>query len=139
MKKWDDLNKLIDKDAEKEMHKELLEYFYLMKQKPNFDKTEGAKSIFERKEYIILQVKKGYVVYNRNKPFENGHSHLRSFRTAKTIIDNCIKKKMPKTSNIYLLSSHVRISNDDKFIRMIEELVEAKRDKDKMKYINNRL
>ena len=43
---------------------------------------------------------------------------------AKTIIDNCIKKKTPKTSNLYLLTSHIRISTDEKYIKRIEELIE---------------
>ena len=34
---------------------------------------------------------------------------------SKTIINNCINKKTPKTNNLYLLESHIRISNDDKY------------------------
>ncbi|MDU4860751.1 MAG: hypothetical protein E6356_17770 [Terrisporobacter othiniensis] len=51
MKKWDDLNKLIDKDTEKEMDKELLEYFYIMKQKPNFDKSEEKVKRKNKKKF----------------------------------------------------------------------------------------
>lgn len=32
-----------------------------------FNKTAGAEKIYERREYIILRVKKGYVVYNTKK------------------------------------------------------------------------
>ena len=53
-------------------------------------KTAGAEKIYERKEYIILRVKRGYIVYNTRKNFENGHTHLQSFEMSKTIIDNSI-------------------------------------------------
>ena len=92
--------------------------------------------MYERKEYIILAVKKGYVVYNTEKPFAIGHSHIYGFNTAKTVIDNCIKKKMPKTRNLYLLSSHARVSNDEKYIRLVKELIEIRKSKDINKYRN---
>ena len=31
------------------------------------NKTAGAEKVYERKEYIILKVKKGYIVYNTKK------------------------------------------------------------------------
>ena len=137
VKVWKDLNKLIDEEAN--MPKELWSYQEMMQTIPNFDKTDGAKRVYSRKEYIILAVKKGYIVYNRNKPFEQGHSHLRSFNMSKTIIENCIMKKTPKTNNLYLLESHVRVSDDTKYIKLVEELIEAKRDKDKLKYRNKNI
>ena len=137
MKKWHGIEKIIDKVTE--IPEDLYKYDDLMKEVPNFDKNDGAKKVFERKEYIILAVKKGYVVYNRNKDFDEGHSHIYGFDVAKTVIDNCIRKKMPKTRNLYLLSSHIRISTDDKYINMIEELIEVKESKDKLKYRNKNI
>ncbi|WMT80648.1 hypothetical protein [Terrisporobacter mayombei] len=135
-KKWIDGNKIAEVT---EMPEDLYRYDDLMKSVPNFDKTDGAKKVYSRKEYIILQVKKGYVVYNTTRPFEKSHTHLRSFSMAKTIIDNCIIKKAPKTNNLYLLESHVRVSDDTKYIKLVEELIEAKRDKDKLKYRNKNI
>lgn len=86
-----------------------------------------------------MAVKKGYIIYNTLKPFEKSHTHLRSFSMSKTIIDNCIMKKTPKTNNLYLLESHIRISNDSKYIKLIEELIEVKRDKNKLKYRNKNI
>ena len=108
----------------------------IMQEVPNFDKSEGAKKVFERKEYIILQVKKGYIIYNQNKSFDKGHTHIRSYNIAKTIIDNCIKGKRPKTKNTYLLESHIRISNNEKYINLLKELKENNKTKDK--YINKK-
>lgn len=122
-----------------EVPEELKDLASLMKSVPNFDKTDGAKKVYSRKEYIILAVKKGYLVYNTLKPFEKSHTHLRSFNMSKTIIENCIMKKTPKTNNLYLLESHIRVSDDDKYKQMIEELIEAKKSKDKLKYRNKNI
>lgn len=136
MKRWIDADKIAKVT---DIPEDLYKYDDLMKEVPNFDKTDGAKRVYSRKEYIILAVKKGYVVYNTTMPFEKSHTHLRSFSMAKTIIDNCIMKKTPKTNNLYLLESHIRISNDAKYINMIEELIEVKESKDKLKYRNKNI
>ena len=102
------------------------------------NKSIGAEKIYERKEYIILKVKRGYIVYNTKKSFENGHTHLQSFEMSKTMIDNIIKKKRPKTKNIYLIESHIRVTNDSNYKKVLEELVEAKKDKSKDKKYHNK-
>lgn len=134
VKRWKEIDEVIKPTIE--VPKELWKLEEQMKEIPNFDKTDGAKKVYERKEYIILAVKKGYVVYNTEKPFIKGHSHIYGFNVAKTVIDNCIRKKMPKTRNLYLLSSHTRVSNDEKYIRLVEGLIEARKNKDINKYIN---
>lgn len=103
-----------------------------------FNKTSGAEKIYERKEYIILKVKRGYIVYNTKKEFEYGHTHLQSFEMSKTIIDNSIRKKRPKTNNIYLIESHIRVTNDSKYKQVLEELIEAKKNKTKDNKYHNR-
>ena len=108
----------------------------IMQEVPNFDKSEGAKKIYQKREYIILKMKKGFIVYNTKKVFSEGHSHLNSFNMAKVVIDNCIKKRKPRTDSLYLLDSHVRVSNDDKYKIFIEELINAKKGNKKLKYRN---
>lgn len=103
-----------------------------------YNKTAGAEKIYEKNEFIILRVKKGYIVYNTKKNFENGHTHLQSFEMSKTIIDNSIKKKRPKTNNIYLIESHIRLTNDSKYKQVLEELIEAKKSKTKGNKYHNR-
>ncbi|UEL49861.1 hypothetical protein JW646_18415 [Terrisporobacter hibernicus] len=122
-----------------EVPEELKDLASLMKSVPNFNKVDGAKKVYSRKEYIILAVKNGYIVYNTLKPFEKSHTHIRSFNMSKTIIENCINKRTPKTNNLYLLESHIRISTDKKYIKLVEELIEAKKSKDKLKYRNKNI
>ena len=51
--------------------------------------------IYERKEFMIFQVREGYIVYNAKKSFQEGHTHLKHFEAAKTAIDLVIRKKIP--------------------------------------------
>ena len=105
---------------------------------PKSNKTAGAEKIYEREGYIILRVKRGYIVYNTKKNFKNGHTHIQSFDMAKTIIDNNIRKKRPKTNSIYLIESHIRVTNDSKYKKMLEELLASKEDRPKDNKYHNR-
>lgn len=98
------------------LDEELYSYEILMKQKPNFDKSPGAKKIYQRKEYIILKASDGYIAYNTKKKFEKGHSHIRSFQKAKSIIDLCVRKKLPNRSTKWEIESLIRVSNDNEYI-----------------------
>ena len=131
VKKWIDAGE-IKSDLE-ENYKSLDK---LMRGIPNFDKREGAHKIYEKEGYIILKMKKGFIAYNTKKEFNEGHTHLHTFNMAKTIIDNCIRKKKPKNDSLYLLNSHIRLSNDIKYKMFIEEIITAKKGKNKVKYIN---
>lgn len=103
-------------------------------------KYDNSHKVYEKEEFIILKVhsgkKIGYIAYNTNKEWENGHTHLDSFDMAKTIISNVMKHKKPKTSNMYLIKSHIRLSNDPEYIKFIEELIEVKKSKNKQVYRN---
>lgn len=103
-------------------------------------KYDNSHKVYEKEEFIILKVhsgkKIGYIAYNTNKEWKDGHTHLDSFDMAKTIISNVMKQKKPKTSNMYLIKSHIRLSNDPEYIKFIEELIETKKSKSKQVYRN---
>ena len=134
MKKWVDPNKLIGEYEE--LDEELKRFQSLMEEKPNWDKSDTGHKIYQRKQYSIYKVRNGHIIHNTNLPFEEGHAHVHSFVMAKTIIDNCIRKKQPTTTNLYLLKSHARITDDPKYKKLIEELIEAKKSKGKKNYRN---
>ena len=106
------------------------------------EKYDNSQKVYEKQNYIILKVKSGkkigYIAYNTRKEWEEGHTHLESFNMAKTIIDNVIKHKKPKTKNLYLLQSHIRLTDDPSYVRFINELVDAKKNKRKTSYRNER-
>ena len=62
VKRWKEVDEVIKPTIE--VPKKLWQLEEQMREIPNFNKTEGAKKVYEKKEYIILAVKKGYVVYN---------------------------------------------------------------------------
>ena len=106
------------------------------------EKYKKKKKVYEKQNYIILKVKSGkkigYIAYNTRKEWEEGHTHLESFNMAKTIIDNVIKHKKPKTKNLYLLQSHIRLTDDPSYVKFINQLVDAKKNKRKTSYRNER-
>lgn len=94
--------------------------------------------IYEKKEFIVFQVKKGYVVYNTRKSFEEGHTHLKHFEAAKTAIDLAINKKIPRSKYGYYLTSLIRISDDGYYIDKLSELLYVREQKGKKeKYCNS--
>ena len=95
--------------------------------------------IYERKEFMIFKVKNGYIVYNAKKSFQDGHTHLKHFEAAKTAIDLVIRKKIPRSTHSYYLTSLIRISEDDSYINKIKELINSREQKGKKdKYYNSR-
>ena len=106
------------------------------------EKYDNSQKVYEKQNYIILKVKSGkkigYIAYNTRKEWEEGHTHLESFNMAKTIIDNVIKHKKPKAKNLYLLQSHIRLTDDPSYVKFINELVDAKKNKRKNSYRNER-
>lgn len=94
--------------------------------------------IYEKKEFIIFQVKEGYIAYNTKKVFQEGHTHLKNFEAAKTAIDLVINKKIPKSTAGYYLTSLIRLSEDELYIEKINELIKTRESKGKKdKYINS--
>lgn len=141
MKKYKQIDEII---GVSEVPKKLWEAENLMKEIPNWNKSNNteSKKIYEYKEFVILKVKHdkkiGFIVYNTNKEWENGHTHLNSRTISEIVIKNVAQKRKPKTNNLYVLRSHARVSNDEKYIKFIEELIETKKNKEKKKYINKK-
>lgn len=118
-----DIDKVIK--ATIEVDKKLWEFEQLMREKPNWDKSEGAKRIFQRKEYSIYKVKQGYIVHNTNKEFRTGHTHVRSFNKAKSIVDLCIRKKLPNTPRRWEIESLIRVTNNNTYRNKLRDLLEV--------------
>lgn len=118
---WKDIDIVFEEEGECKSN-----FKKLMEEKPNFDKRVDNNMIYSKKEYIVKKVCNDFLIININKDFRHGHTHVKSFKMAKTIIDNCIRKRVPKTSNLYLLDSHVRLSNDVKYKTFIKDIIKSK-------------
>ncbi len=95
--------------------------------------------IYEKKEFIVFPMKNGYIAYNLNKNFKEGHTHLKHFDAAKMAIDLVLNKKIPKSTNFYYLQSLIRLAQDEEYIHEIENLIETRKRKGKKsKYYNQK-
>ena len=124
VKRWKEVDEVIKPTIE--IPKELWQLEEQMREIPNFNKTEGAKKIFQRKEYSIYKAKDGYIIHNTNLPFKGHHTHIRSFHKAKSLVDLCIRKKLPDTPRAWEIQSLLRISNNqtykNKLLMLLQEL-----------------
>lgn len=94
--------------------------------------------IYQKKEYVIFKACNGYVVYNQNKEFQEGHTHFKSFNKAKSCIDLALRFKVPSSESIRFLNSLCRISMDRDYISKLEELINTKKQKGKKQNYYNR-
>lgn len=93
--------------------------------------------VYRKQHFIILDHADGFIVYNTCKVWEEGHTHLRSFKAAKTAINLVLKKKMPRSRGSYYLTSLQRISQDEDYISRIEGVKQSRKQKGKkMSYYN---
>ncbi len=82
--------------------------------------------VYSKAEYIIIKVSNCFIIINRKKGFASGHSHIKSFSTAKYLIDLAIHKSIPNHLSQYLLISLSRISEDREYQAKIEALLKNK-------------
>lgn len=92
--------------------------------------------VYEKENYCILMIKGRYIVYNTLKPFKDGHTHLRSYRMAKGIIDYCIEKRIPNVTNNYLLVSAIRVTEDKEYRDRVKAVLERRQNRSNNKYYN---
>lgn len=141
VKKFIDIDKVLKAS---ELNKEEKFYDSTMREMPKHNKygeiDMNGYVIYRKAEFIIIEVhdskRTGYIVQNTKKQFPEGHTHIKSLEMAKQIIKNVIGHKTPKTHNQYLLESHIRISNDEKYIEFLKELKKTRQEKEKKSYRN---
>ncbi|SKC49174.1 hypothetical protein [Maledivibacter halophilus] len=89
---------------------------------------------------IIKPSNGGFLVINLTKlnkyGFKNAHTHIKNKMVAKTIKTNVMYNRFPKTRNQYLLTSHIRVSNNENYIKKIQQLINTRNNKGKQQYIN---
>lgn len=90
--------------------------------------------VYSKHSYNIYKVSNGYIVHNTAKEFQNGHTHLNSFKSAKYLIDLALHKSIPYHLDRYRLVSLSRITDDEKYKDKILELLCTKRVK--LNYVN---
>ena len=87
--------------------------------------------IYKKRNYNVYDSGRDqYIIHNSNYDFNNHHTHIRSFKTCKFIIDLAIHKSIPKHLSDYLIISLLRIANDNDsdFIGKLIEMKHTNRD-----------
>ena len=83
------------------------------------------------KKFSIRPCGKKYILINNNKPFKEGHTHLRSIQQCLLIV-YCVKHQIVrKDFSIYMLVSLIRVSEDAEYQARVLVLVDAKKHKGK--------
>lgn len=85
--------------------------------------------LYQKDHYIIFKVEHGVIVYNQNKRFKDGHSHLKNFKSAKDAIRLVKHKKIPRRVRGYYLMTLFRLSEDENYRDKIEQLIEVREQK----------
>ena len=84
--------------------------------------------ILFKEAVFILKIKKSHrqkdewIVYNPDN-FEL-HTHCRSFRVALVLRNNVQNHRIPRSTDIRLLVSHLRLTRNRQYRRLIEERIE---------------
>ena len=120
---------------------EEISYKKIMTEKPNFDKSiqknikdkldlnkrNNSQTIYRKKNFIILKTKNSFIVYNKKKKFKEGHTHTNNYNYAKSLIDLCIRKKLPRRPQKRIMESLKRLTNDYKYLEKLKEFEEKRK------------
>ncbi len=93
-----------------------------------------GNQVYSKSEYLIIQVSKGFIIVNRRKKFLEGHTHIKTFNTAKYLIDLAIHNSMPYHLSPYLLTSLTRITENESYKQKILALITNKKNRGLRRY-----
>lgn len=132
-KKYYEVDKILDK-FNSDLTEEEKSYKKIMTEKPNFNKTipkeknNNSKVVYRKKSFIILETKKNvYIVHNKKKKFKEGHTHTNNYNYAKSLIDLCVRQKLPRKPHKRIMESLTRLTDSKKYIRKLENFKEKYR------------
>jgi len=86
---------------------------------------------YHKEQFIIFNAEGGIVVYNTDKDFDKGHTHLKSFKAGKDAINFVLMQKIPSRASNYYLRSLIRLSTNSHYIGKIEDLIKVRKQKGK--------
>ena len=66
-----------------------------------------------------------FIVYNPTN-FEK-HAHIQKLEIAYVVKRNVERNLLPKTNSIWLLESHIRVSDDEDYIEMVQSKIDSLR------------
>ena len=82
----------------------------------------AIKRIFTRREFVVFKIDDYFLLVNTNKPFDFGHTHLRSFNACISIIKLIEKKQLPNSKSRHFMESILRVCDDKVYSEKIKQL-----------------
>lgn len=79
--------------------------------------------VLYRNQFRIIKINTGFILYNTNKSFRNGHTHLMSFNACISIIKLIERREIPKSRSKYFLKSILRVSEDLEYNEKVDDLI----------------
>lgn len=95
--------------------------------------------VYSKKNYSIYEAHGEYIVHNLNKPFEDGHTHINRFDTAKFLLNLALHHSVPRHVCDYFITSLLRLSDNDKYTEHLLSIQTARKNRGSYNryYINN--
>ena len=96
-----------------------------------------GRQVYQEGKFKVYRAGNDFIVHNSRYLFEHYHTHVRTLNTAKKIIYYVKHKIVPRAFSEYLLTSLIRLTDDQGYIEEIESLIEVRRQKGKkLRYVN---
>lgn len=85
----------------------------------------------DEKDFVIDRLQDGSFRVTRTDINGDYHTHTKSKKLAKTVIHNVCYDKIPLNSRNYTLISIYRLSNDEKYRKKIQKILDTRKQKGK--------
>lgn len=78
---------------------------------------------FRKFNYVVFKSMSGWIAYNTDKEFINGHTHLCSFQSAKDAVRFALECRVPMKADIYYLISLQRLTKNKDYYNRLQERI----------------
>lgn len=85
--------------------------------------------VYSLKHFNVYQVGSEYIIHNTHKKWKdndnsdnNGHTHIEHKKTAIWLCELAAYKRIPRTKCLYFYKSLIRISDDETYIKKLQEM-----------------
>lgn len=78
--------------------------------------------VYNKYGYVVIPYKKGFIVHNTAKPFQEGHTHVYLYKEAKRIVHHAYRRTIPECYNARFIESLIRVSNNAHFIEKLKAI-----------------
>lgn len=92
-----------------------------------------VKLVYQKKYLQVFHREENneYMVVNMRKQWEEGHTHIHSYKQAQYLVDCELGKKLPNNVNRYFLVCLKRITKDTKYMEQVDRKLDNIENKDK--------